>query len=477
MGLPSFERIIKQQALDRLKEIVQRRFRTLPDTGGWVRTLNYDQYGNMWVVGSDGVPVSGLMPTFNDYVNNQISSATYDASGNQTVVGAYTLTYDAENRQAKAYDSVLHATTTYVYDADGRRVQKGLPNGSVTVYAYDAFSNLAAEYNSGAAGALDCETCYLTRDHLGSTRLVTDGAGNVVARHDFLPFGEEVPGGYAGRDDQWGATGDNVNQKFTGKERDQETGLDFFRARYYGSALGRFTGPDDGVDQHSDDPQSWNLYGYVRNNPLSNIDQTGEDCITTSNQTSSGVEVTTERGGSAETCSGTYVNGTIDVNSYSYNGRNLGYSFSNDTASGAGTISFGQSQSDDALSPDVANMLHQAGVMAAPLVNLSGEGLRLGASIAFPFTSLLANTVVGSDSDATKLAGMSRKPGKLGQFKGTDSLRRENKIARDIIKQLNLRGKQAEQVHDIIQGASIDAGEKLGFTELLEIVKTTLGLL
>ena len=87
------------------------------------------------------------------------------------------------------------------------------------------------------------------------------------------------------------------------------------------------------------------------------------------------------------------------------------------------------------------------------------------------------NAVVASDSSQAKLAAMSRKPGKLGQFKGADSLRRENKIARDIIKQLNLRGKQAEQVHDIIQGASIDAGEKLGFTELLEIVKTTLGLL
>jgi hypothetical protein len=122
-------------------------------------------------------------------------------------------------------------------------------------------------------------------------------------------------------------------------------------------------------------------------------------------------------------------------------------------------------------------MLHQAGVMAAPLVNLSGEGLKLGASIAFPFTSLLANAVTGSDSHGAQVAGMSRKPGKLGQFKGTDALRRENKIARDIINQLNLRGKQAELVHDIIQGASIDAGEKLGFTELLEIVKTTLGLL
>ena len=77
--------------------------------------------------------------------------------------------------------------------------------------------------------------------------------------------------------------------EFTAKERDSETNLDYFGARYYGSALGRFTSPDDGIDQQAEDPQSWNLYGYVRNNPLRNIDPNGQDCITTSNQSSSGV--------------------------------------------------------------------------------------------------------------------------------------------------------------------------------------------
>jgi len=62
----------------------------------------------------------------------------------------------------------------------------------------------------------------------------------------------------------------------TGKERDQETGLDYFGARYYGSALGRFTSPDPlaGIDPY--DPQSWNAYAYGRNNPLSYVDPTGE---------------------------------------------------------------------------------------------------------------------------------------------------------------------------------------------------------
>jgi RHS repeat-associated protein len=84
--------------------------------------------------------------------------------------------------------------------------------------------------------------------------------------------------------------------EFTAKARDQETGLDFFGARYYGSALGRFTSPDpenaSGLN-HLEDPQSWNAYSYVRNNPLRYTDPDGQDwtvCEGTSsrNQTNCG---------------------------------------------------------------------------------------------------------------------------------------------------------------------------------------------
>ena len=78
----------------------------------------------------------------------------------------------------------------------------------------------------------------------GSVRMLTDGSGNVVARQDYLPFGEEIPAGYAGRSASllFGAS-DGVEQKFTGQIRDSETGMDFFPARYYASAVGRFTSP------------------------------------------------------------------------------------------------------------------------------------------------------------------------------------------------------------------------------------------
>lgn len=66
--------------------------------------------------------------------------------------------------------------------------------------------------------------------------------------------------------------------QFTGKERDSETGLDYFGARYYGSNMGRFTSPDPSHDSvRLDNPQTWNRYTYVLNNPLELIDPTGEE--------------------------------------------------------------------------------------------------------------------------------------------------------------------------------------------------------
>jgi len=75
----------------------------------------------------------------------------------------------------------------------------------------------------------------------------------------------------------------------TGKEREDpvnSSGLDYFGARYFSSAQGRFTSPDEPlVDQDQSDPQSWNLYSYVRNNPLHSVDLFGRSCVTLDNGT------------------------------------------------------------------------------------------------------------------------------------------------------------------------------------------------
>jgi RHS repeat-associated protein len=134
-------------------------------------------------------------------------------------------------------------------------------------------------------------------DHLGTPRLVVDqtGAWTNTRRHDYLPFGEELFAGQGLRSSSFGYSGgDGVRQQFTQKERDIETGLDYFGARYYSSLQGRFTSPDEftgGPDELFDfsaiarenptfyadltQPQSLNKFQYCLNIPLAYVDPDG----------------------------------------------------------------------------------------------------------------------------------------------------------------------------------------------------------
>jgi RHS repeat-associated protein len=98
-----------------------------------------------------------------------------------------------------------------------------------------------------------------------------------VSRHDYLPFGEEIFADTGGRTTTQGySVTEGVRQKFTSKERDTETGLDYFLARYYSSTQGRFTGVDPLAASASPiRAQSWNRYSYSYNNPLRYTDPSG----------------------------------------------------------------------------------------------------------------------------------------------------------------------------------------------------------
>ena len=157
---------------------------------------------------------------------------------------------------------------TFVYDAAGKLVEEYSGSTLQTAYVYAGSRLLTTETAIG--------TNYLTSDHLGSPRINTDGSGNVTARHDYMPFGEEVFT-VGGRTVGLGYASDNVRKKFTGYERDNETELDFAQARYFDSGYGRFSSPDDFLnDSHASSPSSWNLYIYARNNPLTDIDPLGQ---------------------------------------------------------------------------------------------------------------------------------------------------------------------------------------------------------
>ncbi|MDQ1637576.1 MAG: hypothetical protein QOF62_915 [Pyrinomonadaceae bacterium] len=148
------------------------------------------------------------------------------------------------------------------------------------------------------SGTLYREANWLVSDHLGTPRMIANKSGSLASmkRHDYLPFGEELVSGTGGRTIPQGYNGDSVRQKFTAKEHDTETGLDYFLARYYSSTQGRFTSPDEftgGPDElyyFVDDaaanptfyadlrkPQSLNKYQYAFNNPLRYVDPDGHD--------------------------------------------------------------------------------------------------------------------------------------------------------------------------------------------------------
>ena len=138
---------------------------------------------------------------------------------------------------------------------------------------------------------------WLVPDHLGTPRIILDQTGSLanLKRHDYLPFGEELLADTGGRTTAMGyVAGDGVRQQFTIKERDIETGLDYFLARYYSLLQGRFTSPDeftggpdelfDFADRASDNPtfygelanpQSLNKYQYTYNDPLNLTDPDG----------------------------------------------------------------------------------------------------------------------------------------------------------------------------------------------------------
>ncbi len=108
--------------------------------------------------------------------------------------------------------------------------------------------------------------------------MITDSQGNVISRRDFKPFGEEVTPDIGARAAvmAYQPTDDNVKQKFTGYQKDEETGLDFAEARMYENRHGRFTAVDPLLASgKSANPQTFNRFVYVLNNPLILTDPKG----------------------------------------------------------------------------------------------------------------------------------------------------------------------------------------------------------
>ena len=260
------------------------------DNKNWSDSYVYDPWGNL-TQKNPGAPQGETLQANAD-VHNHLTAQnsaggqiyTYDLAGNLLTDGFHTYTYDAENR-VKTVDG----TATYTYDGAGRRIAKSSgehtwygPNGGIlaetdasdnwTNYVYWASRRLARNTPQPSPNPPDIK--YYVSDHLDSTAMFVDKDGKTILDdNDFFPFGAVIP--------QVGSTNSTNHFKFTGKERDSESNLDYFGARYYSSTLGRWTSADWSAVPapvpyaNLVDPQTLNLHAYVRNVPTVGTDSDG----------------------------------------------------------------------------------------------------------------------------------------------------------------------------------------------------------
>jgi RHS repeat-associated protein len=217
----------------------------------------------------------------------EAGSFTYDANGNLTSApepySVSAVTYDPANLPLSITRSGV--TSNYRYDDAGQRITKQVGTGNSEVYLREGATVLGVFTMSGGTVASSYFNIlwedrvvgrhtsanvrsYYHFDHLGSVRAVVSNTGAVLESSDFDPWGLAMPGRAL-------VNATPVKERFSGKERDAETGLDYFGARYHMSAIGRWTS----VDPSADGTPQWSPYNYVEDNPLALSDRDGRQAV------------------------------------------------------------------------------------------------------------------------------------------------------------------------------------------------------
>ncbi|MYH17775.1 MAG: RHS repeat-associated core domain-containing protein [Gemmatimonadetes bacterium] len=236
------------------------------------------------------------------------SRLTYNYSGNSTpnrldstAVGSATTTYaynqngwmTARGENALTYDyrglTTGYGSARYLMDPDRRCVKKTVGT-AVTYYLRGPGGSVLAEYSGqnlsaryvyagsrriariGGGGAI-----YYLADHLGSTRSLVDGEGTVTAAYDYWPYGKVLASSGTG----------STHFRFTGHERDAESGLDYMLKRNYAYDVGRFLRPDPMQDEYP----AISPYAYAANNPFKYVDPDGRKIVFASKEVENRFEV------------------------------------------------------------------------------------------------------------------------------------------------------------------------------------------
>ncbi len=228
-------------------------------TNDTVNRYLYDPEGRICAV--QGAPVAGVTP---------MMGYLYDAEGNRIAKGTIT-TWGSCDPAANGFQ----LTETYVLDQSGEESsQLSTQNGTTTWERSNVYGagRLLATYD--AAGL----HFHLT-DPLGTRRVQTDSNGVAETECQSLPYGDQFSCFQANNAPQ--TADDSTPLHFTAKERDTESGNDYFGARYYASTMGRFLSPDWSIGPDTVPyadfrlPQTLNLYTYADNNPLVFGDSSG----------------------------------------------------------------------------------------------------------------------------------------------------------------------------------------------------------
>jgi RHS repeat-associated protein len=269
-----------------------------------VTGITYDRQGNLLTLNrrdATGTRVDSLLYGYQAGRNRLsslteragASSATWDAeagsftcdkSGNvMTMPAPWNVSasvYDARNLPVSVSVTVGSVTTTtkYRYNSQGQRYWKQVGSSSGEFYVLDGsvvlglFSETGTRtyWNYVAGGEVFARVSggirkYYSKDHLGSVRAVQEETGVVIEAEDYDAWGVAMTG-------RSYLSGVGAKEGYTGKERDAETGLDYFGARYYLSAIGRW----GAVDALSEKYPELSPYNYVANNPLLYIDINGD---------------------------------------------------------------------------------------------------------------------------------------------------------------------------------------------------------